>query len=219
MIILSVDPGGTTGWAKIDVDEEAVADGERVADCVRGFAYGEIPIVGGSGTSADIGTFSETAAEERVAALLHDLAVGPRPSLWGTTDGWPGSPSGGSGRRGGDQYCWSHMAEAVVFEDFVLREGGQSRSLLLPVRMTSAFRGMMWISSPSFLEDEIVLNRGSVPRWSIQSPSDGKSIVTNTRLKKWRDQDGQRLWVKGQQHARDALRHGLLWILKHQSAF
>lgn len=211
LILMAVDPGGVTGWAKFDVDEEAVADGEKVADCVTAFAWGQVPVLGGSGTSAEVGSFSETAAEERVARYLFDLAFG------GASGGivveqtgrrrHGGVVAGGSGRVVGKE------ADAVVFEDFILREATMGRSLLLPVRMTSAFRGMTLVNAPGILEDEILLRRGSIPRWSIQSPSDGKSVVTNARLKDWG------YWIKGKEHARDAIRHGLLWILKHQGKF
>jgi hypothetical protein len=45
-------------------------------------------------------------------------------------------------------------------------------------------------------------------RWYYQQPSDAKGVVTDARLR------AAGLWVKGQQHARDAIRHACLGFRK-----
>jgi hypothetical protein len=80
----------------------------------------------------------------------------------------------------------------VVIEDFVLRERTQKRNLLSPVRLTA---GMHNDIDDSDLR--VMLH--------IQSPSD-KSDVTDEEL------DEANCWFKGEQHARDAARHLILFM-------
>lgn len=79
-------------------------------------------------------------------------------------------------------------AHSVVIEDFILRQRTQDRSLLAPVRVGAMLTDRLY--SKGF-QGQIV--------W--QSPSDAKSIVTDTRLKSWG------LWHIGSPHIRDAWRH------------
>lgn len=85
----------------------------------------------------------------------------------------------------------------LVLEDFLLRERTSARNLLSPVRLNSKF------------EDYVRRERPDI-QLHLQSPSD-KSIISDERLKRWN------LYFKGQQHARDAERHLVLWLRKHQT--
>lgn len=82
----------------------------------------------------------------------------------------------------------------VVMEDFILREGTQDRSLLSPVRLEARTEAYV------FEDDELEVDV------HLQSASDMKRTVTEERLKRWG------FWVPGQRHARDALRHLLLYM-------
>jgi len=92
--------------------------------------------------------------------------------------------------RSGGKIC---QVTDLVIEDFVLREQTKSRNLLAPVRLTAA------IAQEVFTDQKLI-------GISIQSPSDAKSAVTDERLK------ALGLYVRGQQHARDALRHLALFL-------
>jgi len=85
----------------------------------------------------------------------------------------------------------------LVLEDFILRERTNGRSLLSPVRLNSKFEDYVRREAP-----DIQLH--------LQSPSD-KSVITDERLKRWG------LYMRGQQHARDAERHLVLWLRKHSA--
>jgi len=94
-----------------------------------------------------------------------------------------------------------HHAEVVVLEDFILRlpAGSSGRDGLAPVRVTAMFLAML---GRDWFDD------GSVV---FQSASDAKGVITDARLK------NEGLWIRGQEHARDAMRHWLLYQRK-QSA-
>jgi len=85
----------------------------------------------------------------------------------------------------------------VVLEDFILRERTSDRSLLSPVRLNAMLTQTITSERP---ELSVVL----------QSPSD-KSVIRDDQLKRWG------LWSVGQQHARDATRHLVLWLRKNSS--
>lgn len=84
----------------------------------------------------------------------------------------------------------------LVIESFTLRLKTKDRSLLAPVRLTAA------------LGYAVHVHPDLSPRLHMQSPSDAMSTVTDDRLRQWD------LWIKGQQHARDAVRHLILWLRK-----
>lgn len=88
-------------------------------------------------------------------------------------------------------------AKAVIIEDFILRQGTKDRSLLAPVRVTAR------------LEDRLYSHHygGDIV---FQSPSDAKSIVTDTRLKQWG------LWHSGSPHIRDAWRHLVKYLRENR---
>lgn len=81
--------------------------------------------------------------------------------------------------------------ELVVFEDFILQERTQERSLLSPVRLTAKV--------------EMLLHRDNTEFdcWWLkpQSASDAKSTCTDDRMRRWG------LWLPGKPHATDATRH------------
>lgn len=82
----------------------------------------------------------------------------------------------------------------VCIEDFILREWTQDRSLLSPVRVGAKVEYSMAVSG--VIKADV----------HLQSSSDAKRTVTDERLKRWG------FWVEGQPHARDALRHLLLFM-------
>ena len=83
----------------------------------------------------------------------------------------------------------------LVVEDFVLRERTMGRNLLAPVRLTAG------------IAQEVLWSEKLIGV-TVQSPSDAKSVVTDERLK------ALGLWIRGQQHARDACRHLALFLRK-----
>lgn len=92
----------------------------------------------------------------------------------------------------------------LAFEDFVVRLGtgaSSKRSLLDPVRVSSAC-------------DALCIQRDGL-RWAFpqyQQPSQAKNFATNERLRK------HKLWVKGSDHRRDAVRHMCLaYSVSHRS--
>jgi hypothetical protein len=87
----------------------------------------------------------------------------------------------------------------VVIEDFVLFRSEKSRSLLAPVRLTARYRQEM---------------KDSRVRMVLQSANDAKAVVTDGRLRKWFDGAG----AVPNDHARDAMRHGILYSRKFGSS-
>lgn len=86
---------------------------------------------------------------------------------------------------------------ALGSEDFILRSYSAARSLLSPVRLTAAWEYQMWAE-----------RRGV---WK-QQPAEAKVTVSDDRLRAWHMlPDGAGV------HARDALRHGLLFLKKAKS--
>jgi hypothetical protein len=83
----------------------------------------------------------------------------------------------------------------LVIEDFILRERTKDRNLLAPVRLSA---GLV----------QEVLRSQQLIGLTYQSASDAKSVVTDDRLR------ALGLWIRGQQHARDACRHLALFLRK-----
>lgn len=86
---------------------------------------------------------------------------------------------------------------AIVTEDFILRESTMDRNLLAPVRLNAK------------LERDL---RGIGMRFWLQSPSDAKNVVTDARLRLWNVYDAH-----SGKHARDAQRHGILFMRRWSS--
>lgn len=82
---------------------------------------------------------------------------------------------------------------AVVVEDFVLRKQLRDRALLSPVRITAVIEYAMWRQNRSLFK---------------QSPAEAKSTATDDRLKSW----GLYRREGGEEHARDATRHGITFL-------
>lgn len=97
---------------------------------------------------------------------------------------------------------WGAKAPMIelVIEDFILRERTQRRDLLSPVRLTSAV--VKAVDANKYVD---------VMLMPYQAPANAKTVIKDERLKR------QGLWIKGQQHSRDALRH-LLLHLRNRSA-
>lgn len=92
--------------------------------------------------------------------------------------------------------AWPEEADIAV-EDFILRQFTMARDLLAPVRVTAAFKYALR------------------PRtFTRQQPSLAMRSVTDERLKAW----GFWAPLKGQEHARDAVKHAVtrLRLLKDQ---
>lgn len=86
-----------------------------------------------------------------------------------------------------------YPVNVLGMEDFVLRARVTDRSLLSPVRLIAKIETHLRV---------FYMYRGvEAPPIKFQSAANAKTIATDTRLKHWD------LWVKGKQHARDAIRH------------
>lgn len=85
---------------------------------------------------------------------------------------------------------------AVVIEDFILRTNNKSRDALSPVRITAALQQLLW--------------EGQYATVYKQQPSEGKTALTDERLKKRGFYTGS----NSDRHARDADRHALLFLQK-----
>lgn len=84
----------------------------------------------------------------------------------------------------------------VVVENFMLRVGGPMLSRtdgLIPVRLIGAIELLVWQRDPALC-------------FNLQNASSAKSIATDARLKDWG------LWMVGQDHARDAIRHLVVFL-------
>lgn len=82
---------------------------------------------------------------------------------------------------------------AVVIEDFILRKQLRDRALLSPVRITEVLDFWCWMEQR---------------RTFKQQPSAAKGAVTDERLKAW----GLYIREGGEEHARDATRHGIHFL-------
>lgn len=83
----------------------------------------------------------------------------------------------------------------IVIEDFILQKRTMTRDLLSPVRITAAFQVLL-------------CQEGFGGKVHLQSASD-KSVIKDDLLR------SLGVYTKGQQHARDASRHLVLWLRKN----
>lgn len=100
--------------------------------------------------------------------------------------------SAASALSDGSAACATH----VVVEDFIVRQGTMDRSLLSPVRLTSMLFDRLQSSDRTYT-------------FHLQSPSDAKSTISDSHLK------SLGLYVRGQEHARDATRHMLTALRRY----
>jgi hypothetical protein len=167
--VISIDPGGVTGWSVMVVHPDALWDKNLsiLANLDQPYGHRE----NGQITAMPKGEkykARELSQEERrcVRTLFQDVILR-----------WPGA--------------------AVVIEDFILRKQSMDRAMLSPVRLTAAL--------------EWVIDESGIP-YSLfrQTPAEAKGLATDERLKKW----GLYSRAGGQQHARDADRHGITFLRK-----
>jgi hypothetical protein len=182
--IFAVDPGETTGWAWAclgwsELRRSGVGGAISSAQRHRsGTLLGDARFMCGEISSSAVsvpGASTALVVQEACAAasLLDMMDVCGSMSDRVSNDLVPG-------------------ISVVVVEDFVLRKFNASRSLLSPVRITSAFGTLLH-------------NHRLIVEWCVQSPSD-KSVINDERLKELG------LWQAGQPHARDACRHLILHL-------
>lgn len=95
----------------------------------------------------------------------------------------------------------------IVIEDFILRERTKDRSLLAPVRITAALEFGLYIFSSEDLSTPSGLLTAGITH---QQPSDAKSNATDDRLRSWG------LWWAGSPHIRDAIRHLIVYLRRHE---
>lgn len=87
--------------------------------------------------------------------------------------------------------AWDDDA-VITNEDFILQQFSMARDLLAPVRINAKFEDRLYVS-------------GNFHRLSYQMPSLALRSVSDERLKVWG------FWnpLKGQEHARDAVKHNI----------
>lgn len=93
---------------------------------------------------------------------------------------------------------WSFKGP-IIIEDFILRQFRQDADLLAPVRMIAKIEYEIFTSNEQ-------RGKSNQQRIKKQQPSLAKSTATDDRMKEWG------LWIPGQPHARDALRHGITFL-------
>lgn len=164
--IISLDPGGTTGWSVMTVHPEALSLPEvGILDNIQFWTHGQTDCGStrgnlGKGNHAGVSTSGEAAGVSELVGLIRS---------------WPEA--------------------TVVIEDFIVRQFNQSRDFLSPVRVTAAISQWLWQQ-----------NRG----YFVQQPAYAKTTATDQRLKAW----GLYRSEGGENHARDADRHGITFLRK-----
>lgn len=88
----------------------------------------------------------------------------------------------------------------VVIEDFILQSAIKGRELLSPVRIGHKIDYQLWRGIKVATGKKLQAK----PYW--QSANDAKSVVTDVRLQE------AAMYTPGPDHARDATRHGVLWL-------
>lgn len=174
--VCAVDPGVTTGFVSVDLPREwASGDLYRLLSSLKDL--GERSVAG-----KEIG---ENGGTEWYGCRSQELHGNESEQI----DVMEGVILGRRGRN--------LPASVVIIEDFILRLGTKDRSLLAPVRVTSALIDRLY-------------SHGWQGEIAMQSPSDAKSIVTDERLRAWG------LWHEGSPHIRDAWRHMVKYLRDHR---
>lgn len=102
----------------------------------------------------------------------------------------------------------AYQPDAVYVEDFVLRPSGigsSGRDGVSPLRIICFLE--CWLFDIGFADDDVV---DYDPGLAYNTPADAKKVITDQRLR------AAGLWVRGQQHARDAIRHAALGYRKEK---
>lgn len=91
----------------------------------------------------------------------------------------------------------------ILCEDFILQQFSMARDLLAPVRINAR------------LEDRLYVVSGGERYITYQQPSLAMRTITDEMLKTWG------FWnvLKGQQHARDAVKHNITWLRRLKQQF
>ena len=124
-------------------------------------------------------------AIHKMAIRKPDILILPNVTWW-TAGELTGSERSQVGRMTEGANLWPRAH--LVMEDFILRKLSADRALLAPVRVAARFEERMG-------DRHIV----------YQLSSFAMTAVTDERLRDWG------FWVSGSPHARDAIRHALLW--------
>lgn len=98
--------------------------------------------------------------------------------------------------------AWPEEAR-ILAEDFVLQQFSMARDLLAPVRINAR------------LEDRLHVATVGSRTVTYQMPSLAMRTITDEMLKSWG------FWnpLKGQQHARDAVKHAITWLRRLKEQF
>lgn len=190
--IFAIDPGGTSGWAWSCLayselqPENGVASALASASKYRGgYQLGDVRLAYGQ-------------VEARYFPAMGDLEDPVTMQYWAESNAMNellaleevyGQMASRVSR--GRVARWDQV---VVIEDFILRRSEMNRSLLSPVRLGFGLVHQMRVDGM----------RAPV----FQSPSD-KAVINDERLRK------MGLWISGQPHARDAMRHLVLYLRRH----
>jgi hypothetical protein len=154
--VISLDPGGTTGWSVFSVEPDSLVDNDiSILKSITHWRSGQI--VGPEWQQED--------------SILELLAA------------WPGA--------------------AVCTEQFIPRQANMGDEMYSPMRLNVLVK---WAMRRGF---DGVDEFGNPPRQTFtQQPSMAMGTATDERLKAW----GLYVREGGQEHARDATRHGITFL-------
>jgi hypothetical protein len=198
--VFCVDPGGTSGWcfglfevsSSISVTRSIE---DAVARCHVKFGQVETNPVWTGGGSLGSGSFTVRSSPTESLYELERRAVGELYRRMAGANDWVERHSSKCvGSDASSRPVPLAGLTHIVCEDFILNRMGSDRALLSPVRLNTGLYNIL-ASGDSEVDCD----------WHLQSPSD-KSVVTDEQLK------SLDLWFKGQQHARDAARHMVLFL-------
>lgn len=151
--VVSLDPGGTTGWSVMSVHAEALFDPEvPLLENITFWQHGQIDcgtLKGNRGTSG-VGDIEDGVSTTGEAAGVNEIISLIR--------AWPGA--------------------AVVIEDFIIRQFNASRDFLAPVRITAAVNQYLYnqrrphfIQQPSLAKTAATDDR--LKKWNLYDRAGG----------------------------------------------